>query len=240
LVQARPGNISNHQVAEVARKHPDRLFPLFSFAKEQQVIGYQRDTRPVVEQAAAEIPYCVETLGMKGMGETSMRALTRSIHPEDIADDLEPILAQLDRYQLPIQIMTAWTQFKGGLWFGDPIWVDEIAGRHPRVPVILTKMGRSIQTYFDHAMVVALRNTNVYFDTVGTSPQHLRYAVDKLGAHRVMFGTDWSSTWRWVRKPADVYTMRLNVIEQAGLTPEEREWVLWRTAATVFKLPTEQ
>jgi predicted TIM-barrel fold metal-dependent hydrolase len=79
----------------------------------------------------------------------------------------------------------------------------------------------------------------VYFDTVGTSPEHLRIAVDKLGAHRIMFGTDWSATWSWVRKPADLYTIRLGVIEKADLSPADREQVLWKTAVKVFDLPID-
>ena len=43
-------------------------------------------------------------------------------------------------------------------------------------------------------MTVAMRNVNVYFDVVGTNPQHLRFAIDKIGAHRIMFGTDWFAT----------------------------------------------
>lgn len=117
--------------------------------------------------------------------------------------------------------------------------LHELAGRHPDVSIILTKMGRGIQTYFDHALAVAMRNENVYFDTVGTSPEHLRIAVDKLGAHRIMFGTDWSATWRWMRTPADLYTIRLGVIEKADLSPADLEQVLWQTAVKVFDLPID-
>ena len=240
MVMAKPGPVGLEDVAKVVAKHPDRLFGLFSFAKDQQLTGvYLDDPTPIREQAVSEIDRCITELGFKGMGETFIRTLTAEIHPERIARDFEPIMRKLAQHKAPIQIMTAWTQFRGGLWFGDPIWVDELAGRHPDVPVILTKMGRGIQTYFDHALAVALRNENVYFDTVGTSPEHLRIAVDKLGAHRIMFGTDWSATWSWVRKPADLYTIRLGVIEKADLSPADREQVLWKTAVKVFDLPID-
>jgi predicted TIM-barrel fold metal-dependent hydrolase len=240
MVQARPGPVGFEDVARVVRAHPDRLFGLFSFAKDQQISGvYLDDPTPVREQAVAEIDRLVTELGFLGMGETFMRTLTAEIHPERIARDLEPIMRKLAQHRIPIQIMTAWTQFRGGLWLGDPVWVDELAGRHPDVTIILTKMGRSIQTYFDHALAVALRNENVYFDTVGTSPEHLRIAVSALGARRIMFGTDWSATWSWVRKPADLYTTRLGVIDRAGLSDEDREQVLWKTAVQVFKLPID-
>jgi predicted TIM-barrel fold metal-dependent hydrolase len=72
---------------------------------------------------------------------------------------------------------------------------------------------------------------------VGTTPEHLRQAADVIGSHRIMFGTDWSTTWAWVRKPADLYTMRLRTIDEAGLSDEERADVLWRTACRLFLLP---
>lgn len=237
LVQSRPGNITNEHIAAAVRRHPDRLFGLFSFGKTEQMSGFDRDPSILRNRVAQEISHAVTELGLRGMGETHVRSLSSEIHPELIARDLEPIMLELAKYEVPWQLQTAWTQWKGGLWFGDPLWVDEIAGRHPTVPIILTKMGRGIQTFFDHALTVAMRNENVYFDTVGTTPEHLRKAVDSIGSHRIMFGTDWSTTWAPVHKPADLYTLRLRTIDQAGLNEDERADILWRTACDLFKLP---
>ena len=124
----------------------------------------------------------------------------------------------VSKHGVPIQFPTAWSQFPGGLFYGDPLWVDEVAMRHPNVPIILTKMGRSIGRYFDSAMTVAMRNVNIYFDVVGTNPQHLRFAIDKIGAHRIMFGTDWSATWRWISVPTTLHKLRLKVLDDAKLT----------------------
>jgi len=142
----------------------------------------------------------------------------------------------VEQFEVPIQFPTAWSQFPGGLYYGDPIWVDEVAGRHPKAKIILTKMGRSIARYFESAMVVALRNVNVYFDVVGTSPEHLRVAVDKLGADRILFGTDWSTTWHWLREPATLHEIRMKVVDDAELSPAERDQVLWKNAARLFEL----
>jgi predicted TIM-barrel fold metal-dependent hydrolase len=97
-------------------------------------------------------------------------------------------------------------------------------------------MGRSITSYFDSAMTVAMRNVNIYFDVVGTNPQHLRFAIDKIGSERIMFGTDWSATWRWLSVPATLHQIRLKVIDDAKLTETERENILWKNAARLFKL----
>jgi len=137
---------------------------------------------------------------------------------------------------VPIQFPTAWSQFPGGLFYGDPVWADEVAGRHPTVPVILTRMGRSIDCYFDTVMAMAMRNVNVYLDTVGTCARHLRSAVGKLGADGILFGTDWSTTWRWLRVPATLHQIRLRVLDDANLTQTERQQILWKNAVRLFKL----
>jgi predicted TIM-barrel fold metal-dependent hydrolase len=145
----------------------------------------------------------------------------------------------VSKHGVPIQFPTAWSQFPGGLFYGDPLWVDEVALRHSRVPIILTKMGRSVGRYFDSAMTVAMRNVNIYFDVVGTNPQHLRFAIDKLGPHRIMFGTDWSATWRWISVPTTLHKLRLKVLDDANVTDEERRMILWDNAVEVFKLEEE-
>ena len=145
----------------------------------------------------------------------------------------------VESHGVPIQFPTAWSQFPGGLFYGDPLWVDEVACHHPKAPIILTKMGRSIGRYFDSAMTVAMRNVNVCFDVVGTNPEHLRIAVDKLGAERILFGTDWSTTWRWLTVPDTLHNIRLKVLEDADLLATERELILWRNAANLYRLEGE-
>jgi len=173
---------------------------------------------------------------MKGIGEMFVRAFTREIHPERIARDIAGIMHVVEKHHVPIQIPTAWTQFPGALYYGDPIWVEEVAARHRKAPIILTKMGRSITRYFESALVVAMRNVNVYFDVVGTSSEHLRLAIDKIGADRIMFGTDWSTTWHWLRVPGPLHEIRMKVLDDAELTDAEREQILWKTAAKLFGL----
>ena len=122
------------------------------------------------------------------------------------------------------------------MYYNDPIYVDEIAGRFPDVPIVLTKMGRGIDHYFESALIVALRNPNVYFDTTSTTAQHIRRAVKTIGAQRIMFGTDWSPTWKWVRDPEPLYTTRFKVVKESGISETESEWILGKTAVELYKL----
>lgn len=236
LVQARAGYVTNDMVAAAAKRHPDRMVALARVGHDQEAAGYHEDPGPVREKAPEELERALTTLGMRGVGEVFLRSLTNHTNPEKIAKDLDGIMRVAERHQVPVQFPTAWSQFPGGLFYGDPLWADEVAGRHPKVPVILTKMGRSITRYFDTAMAVAMRNVNVYFDVVGTSPQHLRFAVDKLGADRIMFGTDWSTTWRWLSVPDTLHHVRMKVLDDARLNHEERAHILWKTAAKLFRL----
>ena len=81
-----------------------------------------------------------------------------------------------------------------------------------------------------------MRNANVHFDVVGTSPEHLRHALNCIGSERILFGSDWSATWSCVREPLPLYELRLKVLDDANVTDEERENILWRNTARLFKL----
>lgn len=247
LVQQTNGKATNDMVAETVRKHPDRFFGLIRIGGHDEPAAGLADRRPGNipseeelaanrARAAREVARGVEELGLIGVGEFFMRRFTMQTHPERIALDMKPFMDVIAKYKIPIQIHTAWTQYPHNLFYHDPIWTDEIAYSYPEVPVILTKMGRRIPHLFENALSVARRNVNVYFDTVGTTGEHIRRAVDEIGANRIMFGTDWSPTWRWVTEPTDYYTMRKEILDKANLTESEREQIEWRTAAEVFKL----
>ena len=76
---------------------------------------YHEDPTPVRNASGDMVSYCIEELGMKGLGEIFIRALTKEIDPEKIAADLEPMMNAVDHYKVPIQFPTAWSQFPGGL-----------------------------------------------------------------------------------------------------------------------------
>lgn len=236
LTQLTAGDMSNDMIVEAVKKHPDRLYGQLRVGQNQVNTAYAEDSAAVRARAAEEIKRGVEELGLIAVGTTSARGFTKEIHPERIADDLAPIMEAVNKYKIPIEFPTAWSQFRGGLYYGNPEWVDEVAGRYPQVPIILSKMGRSVTFYFEMAMMVAMRNSNIYFDIVGTSSEHLRQAAETIGANRILFGTDWSGTWRWVVHPEDVYTRHKRIVEESGLSDEQKQWIYWRTANKVFKL----
>ena len=233
VVMARPGATDSF-VVEMASAYPDRLRPAIRLISEQELEGYVLDPSPIRERAPQVIRQFVDEHNICAVSEVFVRGLTTEIHPERIADDLDPIMSTLSEVQIPISFPTAWSQWKGGLYYGDPLWVDELAGRHPNVPIVLCKMGRGFVGPFENALMVAVRNANVYFDLVQTTSEHLRRAVDAIGASRILFGTDWDVLSSYVAQPHDVHTWSYSIIEGAGLTAEEQEQILGLNALRLF------
>ena len=195
----------DEKTAAAVARYPDRLYGLASLGEDYSGNGVWENAPALRAAAPKQIADRIERLGFKGIGESHGGPFTTETHPVRIADDLRPIMETLADYRVPLLIATGWTQFPGRMYYADPIYVDEIAGRYPEVPIVLTKMGRAIQHYFESALIVAMRNPNVYFDTTSTTAEHLRRAVETIGADRIMFGTDWSPTWRCVEVPEPLY-----------------------------------
>jgi len=134
--------------------------------------------------------------------------------------------------QFPGNSTSSYSGWKGQHYYiFQPVWVDELAGTFPDVPIVLTKMARSIRASFDACMSVAMRNANVYFDMTDTSAEHLREAITILGAHRIMYGSDLSGVSTGYSEEDNIRT----AIE-ARLSAEEREHIAWKTHNQIYKL----
>src|SRR5207237_192336 len=102
IVQATAGFATNDMVAAAAKRYPDRLVALARVGHDQQAAGYLDDPGPVREAAPAEFDRCLGPLGMKGLGETSVRSFSNEIHPERIARDIAGIMRIVERHRVPI------------------------------------------------------------------------------------------------------------------------------------------
>ena len=244
IIQATPGkDASNQRVAEVARRHKDRLFPIY---RPEALLGNlgtgtiqppdKNKLRQNARQVAENIESAFPKLGMIGMGEFIVGGfVSTAIDPIQIAGDVAPIMEALRPKKIPIQFPTASSGWKGGLYYiYEPLWIDELAGNFPDVPIVLTKMGRGIRTSFDACTVIAKRNANVYFDLTDSRAEHLREAIDGIGAQRIMFGTDLHGL-----SLNYAYDVGREIVDGAHPSAEEREWIAWRTADTVYQLGLE-
>ena len=153
---------------------------------------------------------------------------------EKIARDLAPLIEIIAKVKVPIMFHTGWTQWAIPIYHGMPLFIDDLAERFPEVPFIITKMGRGYHFLLEMAIMVAFKHNNVYFDTVQTLPEHVQRAVSDIGADRIMFGTDWSATWRTAKMEADIYTRSLDIVNKSGISDSDKEWILGKTAAKLY------
>jgi hypothetical protein len=238
IVQTAPGKGTNNQmVIDAAKKSNGRFFPIYrpeavSNAAARGTLGldYGGEVSKVVRQIADELQSPAMS-ATRGVGE--IVPITTELHPIKISSDMAPIMEVLKaRGDLPIMFPTGYSGWKGVHYYiFSPIWVDEVAANFPTVPIVLTKMGRSIQASFDACLSVAMRNANVYFDMTDTSAEHLRKAISTIGAQRVMFGSDLSAI-----SSSHSILENLKTAVEARLSAEEREQIAWKTANQLYKI----
>jgi len=238
IIQTAPGKGTNNQmVLDAARKSNGRFFPIYrpeavSHAAARGTLGvdYGGEVSKVVRQIADELQSPAMS-ATRGVGEVV--PISTELHPAKITREMAPIMEVLKaRGNLPIMFPTGYTGWKGVHYYVfSPIWVDEVAATFPTVPIVLTKMGRSIRASFDACMSVAMRNANVYFDMTDTSAEHLREAISIIGEQRIMYGSDLSAI------SSNHATMdNLKTAIETRLSAEEREHIAWKTANQIYKL----
>jgi len=171
---------------------------------------------------------------MRGFGEFSVRTFSEESDPVRIARDLMPVMEIINEYKIPVLIHTAWTQFGTRLHHGIPMFIDALAEQFPEIPFVLTKMGRGYEFIFEICLALATKRDNVYLDTVHSPAAHVARAIRDVGAERVIFGTDWDATWRPLNLPEGIYARSMAVIDEAGLSDDEKDQVLGKTAAALY------
>lgn len=123
--------------------------------------------------------------------------------------------------------------------YAHPLQVDEVAVEFRDTVFVLCHLGNP---WFMDAAEVVYKNDNVHADVSGLTlgewePRFERVArarLDEAVAYvndpsKLLFGTDW---------PISHVGSYLRFVEKLELTPEEREGMMWKNAARVFRLDT--
>ena len=162
-----------------------------------------------------KIEEAVKTYGFKGI----------KLHPWVSAFPLNhpivyPVFDMAAKYGLPVLSHSARSEFCTPLLFVD------IALRYPEVPIIMGHMGKQ---HLHYDVIPAMRLAeNLYLETSGSKIQVLlERVVKEFGAERVLFGTD---------GPHDLLPAYLARIEDLNVSDEEKEWILGKSAAKIFKI----
>jgi len=163
----------------------------------------------------AELRRCVEQLGFKAV----------KLHPQahaaspalPVSDVVFRTAAELD---IPVMVHTG-----TGAPFALPSLLIRRARQYPDLKIVLAHAGFAV--YTEEAIVAAEVCDNIYLEPSWCLAGDIGRMVRLLGPERVMYGGD---------LPYNV-PVELAKPKAAGLTPEQTEWFLWRTARDVFRLP---
>lgn len=199
----------NNATIGMVQRHPGRLFGLCFL-------------NPVLSPAflVGEIDRCLDA-GLSGVKlEYEVNARDRRLDP------IMEKVAERDAFVLH----HSWYKTLGKVGCeSDPSDIARLAGRHPETKILMAHLtAGGIRGVLD-----IQKHSNVSLDTSGSPPVSglVEYAVDKLGAGRVLFGSDF---------PVRDFGCQLGRIEGASLSEWDREMLLWKNAARLLKISTNQ
>ena len=201
-----PNPESLNSIAQAVEKYPDRL------------IGYAR-MDPWFDDA------CIRTLEV-GVRELGIRGV--KLHPAHYTlYPYGPLTVKLARRagELGLPIL---------FHCGDeimclPYQIDRLAAQAPDTTIILAHIGGFFSG--DAALRCAERRNNVYVDTSEIPfPDRVRQAVDRLGAEKVLFGSD---------APCCDYRLEILKVKLAGLSNEQEDLLFFQNYARIMNLQME-
>jgi uncharacterized protein len=217
------------------------------------------DDRPGVDQVMdvlAGDPRTTIVEGLRWMGEErtdlfDMESRIRSgrvkgiklypgYEPYPINDpSLESVFRLAAKCDVPVLIHTGDTYSKTAkVRHAHPLLVDDIAVDHPNTKFVMCHAGNP---WFMDAAEVVYKNDNVYADISGLTlgqiesdfeiymQRRLMEMIKYMGAadRKLMFGTDW---------PLVAMSPYLDFLERMELPLEQKEWMAWKTAQSLFKI----
>ncbi len=166
---------------------------------------------------------CLDTLkqGIEEYGMSGMKLWVATF-----CDDprVYPLIEQCIQYDVPI-LIHAFHKAVGQLPFESHSWnVANLARRYPEARIIMAHMAANCYTGLK-----PIRDLdNVWTDFSGTiiRGEDINYAKETIGAKRILYGTD---------MPGASPLVCMGQVEEADLTPEEKEQIFYKNAMDLFQ-----
>jgi predicted TIM-barrel fold metal-dependent hydrolase len=243
--------VTNDNLAAAVSQYPDRLL---AFAGYEHYQPSSRDAA-VTAKAVGAMERGVAELGFKGIGEIHIDRFSPA-PPDELYIELRPIMEVCKRQRVPVYFHTgfdrvtfrierdgqegsSWTYHPAPLPYRDPIYLDAVALEYPDVPIMVGHMGNRFLRLFEATLMLAHRHRNVYLTTPNAPAEFIARGVAEIGADRIIWGSDWA--WRSVKGPEPTSALghepNLATLDEAGLSPAQKEAVLGRTLAELLGLP---
>jgi len=216
-----PGRPSTRAVVEAARPYDD-LHVVAGLSWKNFTQADVDDLRPMLQAG--------EVKGLK---------LYPGYEPFYPADPkLAPAYELAEEFDVPVMIHSGDTYAPSGkVKFSHPLNVDEVAVDFPRVKFLICHLGNP---WFRDTMEVVYKNANVYADISGLVlgnfsdrfEAYMRKQFEEMllwgvDPHKVLYGTDW---------PISSMESYLEFMEEIKLPAKDRELILYKNAAALFKL----
>lgn len=162
-----------------------------------------------------EIRRCIEELGFVGI---KIHTAAHGVNP--MGRDGMRVFELAGKLDVPVMIHTG-----AGIPFANPSHIIPAAQQFPNVKIVIAHCGMMVLAGETYLM---MKNyDNVYADITWTAGFLIRHWSQELGAHRFMFATD----------HADNCGAELCKIRTSGLSQDEQDWILFKSALQVYKLP---
>ena len=152
----------------------------------------------------------------------------------------DPLYNFAESEKLPVLFHTGDTAFStGDLAHAHPLTLDKIANKREELTMILCHFGNP---WFEDVAEMIYKHPNVYTDTSGLitggrvyAEKYAKWLARKIsdsvyyagGAEKIIFGTDY---------PVTKHVDALNLIKRLEVEDDDKERILWRNAARVFRL----
>jgi predicted TIM-barrel fold metal-dependent hydrolase len=161
-----------------------------------------------------EVERCIRHLGFVGI---KLNPLAHAADPMSPSGGLPFEAAHV--FKVPVMVHTG-----PGIPFSLPCHIIPRAREFPDVPIILAHAGLIVAT--GEAAVLAQDFDNVYLDMSWIQPHVCKAFVKSLGASKLMFASD-----MW-----DNQIVELTKWRSLGLSNDDLEQVLWKTAHEVYRI----
>jgi predicted TIM-barrel fold metal-dependent hydrolase len=207
---ARRPSIDNQFVAQAVKDFPHRFIPFVYFDPRRE------------EEAVEEVEKYLRDHRWKGVKVGHQHAVARFMYP---------MMEKAEEYGAVVAIHSDHSIRN------HPYIIGDIANSFPKVKTVILHMGGG--TCFDSELLstrMAEKNTNIYLESSFSNPYNVKMAVEKIGADRVMFGSDDSNRGYKGRyeKPGQFMDLMLDVVRLSGLPKEQEEMVLGGSVAKLL------
>jgi hypothetical protein len=139
------------------------------------------------EDPVAELEYCVEELGMKGL---KLLPSYMYFYPND--ESVYPLYEKAAQFGIPVVFHTGTSIFRNVRQkYADPLYLDDVALDFPDMKIVLAHSGRGL--WYNTASMLARIHENVYLEFSGLPPKKLTDYFPNLEelSDKLIFGSDW-------------------------------------------------